>query len=88
MVVGASAERLFDRDGDRRLYELARAVEACALRLLREHKPGRVLQTNVEFYTALVLYGIGFPTALFTPAFAAARIAGWTAHGLEQIASK
>jgi citrate synthase len=86
-VLGAAAERLFARAGDRRLYELARAVEACALRLLREHKPDRILQTNVEFYTALVLHGIGFPTSLFTPVFAAGRAAGWTAHCLEQIAS-
>ena len=86
-VLGAAAERLFERAGDRHLYELARAVEACALRVLHEHKPDRALQTNVEFYTALVLHGIGFPTTLFTPAFAAGRVAGWTAHCLEQIAS-
>lgn len=86
-VLGAAAERLFDREADRQLYELARAVEACALRVLRERKPDRALQTNVEFYTALVLHGIEFPTELFTPAFAAGRVAGWTAHCLEQIAS-
>jgi citrate synthase len=86
-VLGAAAERLFERQGDRQLYELARAIEACALRLLREHKPTRALQTNVEFYTALVLHGLEFPTTLFTPAFAAARVAGWTAHCLEQIAA-
>jgi citrate synthase len=85
-VLGAAAEQLFERQGDRRLYELARAVEACALGLLREHKPTRALKTNVEFYTALVLHGLEFPTTLFTPAFAAARVAGWTAHCLEQIA--
>jgi citrate synthase len=86
-VLGAAAEDLFERADDRQLYELARAVEACALRLLREYKPGRSLQTNVEFYTALLLYGIGFPTPLFTPVFAAGRVAGWTAHCLEQIAA-
>jgi citrate synthase len=86
-VLGAAAERLFAGEANRQLYELARAVEACALRLLREHKPDRTLQTNVEFYTALVLHGIEFPTSLFTPAFAAGRVAGWTAHCLEQIAS-
>jgi citrate synthase len=86
-VLSAAAERLFQSAEDRRVYELARAVEACALRLLREYKPGRSLQTNVEFYTALLLHGIGFPTSLFTPAFAAGRVAGWTAHCLEQIGS-
>jgi citrate synthase len=86
-VLGAATEQLFERAADRQLYELARSVEACALRLLHERKPGRPLQTNVEFYTALLLHGIGFPTALFTPVFAAGRVAGWTAHCLEQIAS-
>jgi citrate synthase len=86
-VLGAAAEELFERAGNRQLYELARDVETCALRLLREYKPARSLQTNVEFYTALLLHGIGFPTPLFTPVFAAGRVAGWTAHCLEQIAS-
>jgi citrate synthase len=86
-VLGAAAERLFASGGDRQLYELARTVEASALRILREHKPNRALQTNVEFYTALVLHGIGFATELFTPTFAAGRVAGWTAHCLEQLAS-
>jgi citrate synthase len=86
-VLGSAAERLFERGGDRQLYELARAVEACALRLLREHRPGRALQTNVEFYTALVLHGIGLPAELFTPVFAVGRVAGWVAHCLEQMAA-
>jgi citrate synthase len=86
-VLAAEAARLFEQRGDRQLYDLARVVETCALNLLREHKPARALQTNVEFYTALVLHGLEFPTPLFTPAFAAARVAGWTAHCLEQIAA-
>ena len=86
-ILGAAAEHLFERAGNRRVYDLARAVEACALRVLQEYKPERSLQTNVEFYTALLLHGIGFPTSLFTPVFAAGRVAGWTAHCLEQVAS-
>ena len=86
-VLGAAAEDLFERAGNRQVYELAQAVEACALRLLREYKSGRSLQTNLEFYTALLLHGVGFPTPLFTPMFALGRVAGWTAHCLEQIAS-
>jgi citrate synthase len=85
-VLARAAERFYERGGDRGLYELARAVEATALRLLRELKPGRRLDTNVEFYTALLLHGLGLPTALFTPAFAIGRVAGWTAHALEQLA--
>ena len=58
-VLAAAAERMFTRGGDMSLYTLARAVEATALRLLEEYKPGRRLQTNVEFYTALLLHGLG-----------------------------
>ena len=83
-VLAAAAERLFTRAGDRQLYALARAVERTALRLLEEYKPGRRLQTNVEFYTALLLHGIGLETALFTPTFAIGRVAGWIAHCFEQ----
>ena len=83
-VLAAAAARMFDRAGDLRLYELARAVEATALRVLEEHKPGRRLKTNVEFYTALLLHGLGLETAFFTPTFAIGRVAGWTAHCFEQ----
>ena len=83
-VLAAAAERLFRRDGDIRLYELAKSVEATALRLLEEYKPGRRLQTNVEFYTALLLHGLGLEVPLFTPTFAVSRAAGWIAHALEQ----
>lgn len=84
-VLAAAAERFYGRGGDAALYELARSVEATALRLLREHKPDRRLDTNVEFYTALLLHGLGMPVELFTPTFAVGRVAGWTAHGLEQL---
>ena len=83
-VLGAAAERLYATDADRALYELAREVEETALSLLEEYKPGRNLQTNVEFYTALLLHGLGLPTGLFTPTFAVGRVGGWTAHCFEQ----
>jgi citrate synthase len=83
-VLAAAAARMFERAGDLRLYELARAVEATSLRLLEEHKPGRRLKTNVEFYTALLLHGLKIETAFFTPTFAVGRVAGWTAHCFEQ----
>ena len=83
-VLAAAAERMFTRAGDMSLYRLARAVEATALRLLEEHKPGRRLQTNVEFYTALLLHGLGLETALFTSVFAVSRASGWIAHAMEQ----
>jgi citrate synthase len=84
-VLAEAARQFYAGGGDRALYELARAVEATALRLLRERKPERRLDTNVEFYTALLLHGLGLPPDLFTPTFAAGRVAGWAAHCLEQL---
>jgi citrate synthase len=65
---------------------LAVAVEDVALRTLEERYPDRPLKTNVEYYTAAVLQGVGLPADLFPATFAVARTAGWTAHALEQAA--
>ena len=66
--------------------EFAEAVEAAALAILREHKPDRSLETNVEFYTALLLEALDFPPSAFTCVFAMGRVAGWLAHAREQLA--
>jgi citrate synthase len=63
---------------------LARAVEREAMTLLRERYPDRPLETNVEFYTAILLDGIGLDRRLFSATFAVARVAGWLAHIAEQ----
>ena len=70
--------------GDDPWLDLARHVEQVAVRLLAEYKPGRRLHTNVEFYAAAVMRAVRMPAELFTPTFTAARVAGWTAHVLEQ----
>jgi len=85
-VLGAAIRTLFPSRGDNPLYDDARDVEQAVVRTLQELKPERQLQTNVEFYTALLLQSLGIAPELFTPTFAVARIAGWTAHVLEQIA--
>lgn len=75
------------RDGgtaDTERLELAAVIEEAALAALRRHKPDRVLQTNVEFYTALLLEALGFPRDCFTAVFAMGRIGGWIAHSREQ----
>jgi citrate synthase len=72
---------------DPQQFALARRVEELSLALLEEQKPGRRLYTNVEFYSAVVLASVGLPGDLFTPTFAASRVAGWTAHILEQVAN-
>lgn len=84
VVLAAAAQQLYETDGDLALYELARHVEEVAIGLLAEYKPGRNLQTNVEFYTALLLHGLELSTDLFSPTFAVSRVVGWIAHCLEQ----
>lgn len=63
---------------------LAEAVEKAALDVLRTEKPGRSLETNVEFYTAVLLDALGFPADAFTCVFAASRVMGWVAHARDQ----
>ena len=65
----------------------ARQHEAAVLSVLARLKPGRRIATNVEFYTALLLHGLGLSTGWFTPVFALGRLAGWLAHVREQVAS-
>ncbi|KAB2751595.1 MULTISPECIES: citrate synthase/methylcitrate synthase [Brucella] len=67
--------------------ELAEAVEKAAIAVLRRHKPDRSLETNVEFYTALLLEQLGFPREAFTCVFAMGRTMGWIAHCREQVAA-
>ena len=83
-VLSNAAEKMFQSDGDMGLYTLAKSVETTAIKLLDEYKPGRNLRTNVEFFTALLLHGLDLETDLFTPTFAAGRVAGWIGHCIEQ----
>ncbi|MDQ2965326.1 MAG: citrate/2-methylcitrate synthase [Chloroflexota bacterium] len=67
--------------------KLAIEVEDVALRILAERHPERAIKTNVEFYAAPVLQGVGLTPDLFPATFSLARHAGWTAHVLEQAAT-
>jgi citrate synthase len=64
--------------------DVAEALEQAALAELKARKPDRVLATNVEFWSAVVLDFADVPPELFTPLFSCARVAGWAAHILEQ----
>ena len=64
--------------------EAAERLEEAALSELRARRPDRVLATNVEFWSAVVLDFADVPPALFTPLFACARVGGWGAHIMEQ----
>jgi citrate synthase len=75
------------RVADPKGFVLARRVEELAIAILDELKPGRRLYTNVEFYSAVLLASVRLPGDLFTPTFAISRVAGWTAHILEQVSN-
>ena len=64
--------------------EIAEQLEQVALKALQEKSPDRVLATNVEYYSAIVLDVAEIPPPLAPAMFACSRVAGWSAHILEQ----
>jgi citrate synthase len=68
--------------------ELAHAAERAVTDALARLKPERDLRTNVEFYAGVVMERCGIPRELFTSTFAVSRAAGWSAHALEQVATR
>jgi len=84
-VLEAAADRVYMNSEDADFLTTAKEFEDVARAHLAEHMPDRRLETNVEFYTAVVLAGIGIPQELFTAMFASSRVAGWMAHALEQL---
>jgi citrate synthase len=70
---------------DPKWYQIARSLEDASQRVLQEAKPDKKIYANVDFYSAPLFYSLGFPGDEFTPIFACGRIAGWTAHILEQL---
>ncbi|MFI5958484.1 citrate synthase 2 [Cryptosporangium sp. NPDC051539] len=65
-------------------FEVAEALEKAALAELHARRPDRVLATNVEFWSAVVLDFAEVPAHMFTSMFTCARTAGWSAHVVEQ----
>jgi citrate synthase len=65
-------------------YELAEALEIAAIEELTARRPDRALRTNVEFWSAVVLDHAQVPPHMFTSMFTCARVAGWSAHIMEQ----
>lgn len=86
-VLATAAERYYRDRGDSEFFETVEAFERTAVEVLAEYYPDRRLETNVEFYTAVLLDGVGVPKGLFTATFSIARMAGWMAHALEQAAN-
>jgi len=82
----AMAKELSEHVGGSPWYETAHALEEASRKVLQERKPGNTIYANVDFYTAPVLADLGVPGDEFTCLFACGRVAGWTAHVLEQLA--
>jgi citrate synthase len=80
-VLKAAIERLAADGAD---LPFASEVETYIREALRRKNPDRPLETNVEFFTAILLDALAIPRQAFTPIFAVARAAGWTAHAREQ----
>jgi citrate synthase len=74
------SERMGQQTGDPKWYGLSQKVEEYV-------KREKGLYCNVDFYSASLYHVMGIPTDLFTPVFAVSRVAGWTAHALEQLAN-
>ncbi len=83
-VLERAIERLVADGAITERLDLARAVERAARAALRERYPQRTLDTNVEFYTAVLLDAVGLPRELFAATFANGRLLGWGAHVAEQ----
>ncbi|GAB3662573.1 citrate synthase 2 [Actinocorallia lasiicapitis] len=75
---------LTPRELDAPRYEAAKALEDAALAELRERRPDRPIETNVEFWAAVILDFAQVPTAMMPAMFTCGRTAGWAAHILEQ----
>ncbi len=83
-VLSSAADRLYRVTADTDFFETVQTFEDVAVEALADHTPDRRLDTNVEFYTAVLLAGVGVPKELFTATFGVSRVAGWMAHALEQ----
>jgi citrate synthase len=79
-VLRRLSKQIGEETGQRRWFDLSQAIEAA----VRSQKG---LFPNVDFYSASLYRALGIPTDLFTPVFAVSRIAGWTAHVLEQLSN-
>jgi len=84
-VLESAARRFYESADEDDFFGSVRSFEEVAVDALAERYPDRRLDTNVEFYTAALLSGVGVPKDLFTTTFAVSRVGGWMAHALEQL---
>jgi citrate synthase len=85
-ILSTAAKLFYEADGDIEFFQTVQECEEIASNILAEHKPDRRLETNVEYYTAALLHGVGIPRDLFTAIFSVSRVGVWMAYALEQLA--
>ncbi len=82
-ILAPLSKAMGERTGNTKWYEMSKALEQKGKQAFKEKK-GSDIYVNVDFYSASLYYYMGIAVDLFTPVFAIARIAGWTAHVLEE----
>ena len=82
-ILAPMAKAVGERSGETKWYEMSEKLEKAAKEGFRERK-GRDIPVNVDFYSASLYFGMGIPMDLFTPIFAISRVAGWSAHVIEE----
>lgn len=83
LILAPMSKKMGERTGETHLYEISSQLEKKAKAAFKKQK-GIDIFTNVDFYSGSLFYSMGIPMDLFTPVFAISRIAGWTAHVLEE----
>jgi len=83
LILAPMSKKMGERIGDTRWYEISRELEQKAKKAFKERKNMDIF-VNVDFYSASLYYYMGIAVDIFTPIFAISRIAGWTAHVLEE----
>lgn len=82
-ILAPMSKRMGERTGETHWYEMSRLLEKEGKAAFKSRK-NTDIYVNVDFYSASLYYSMGIPIDLFTPIFAISRVAGWTAHVLEE----
>ena len=82
-ILAPMSERMGQRTGETQWYEMSKLLEVTGKKIFKQRK-GRDIYANVDFYSASLYHSMGIPFDLFTTLFAISRVAGWTAHVIEE----
>jgi citrate synthase len=82
-ILAPMSKKMGERINETKWYEISQLLEKTGKAEFKRRK-GKDIYVNVDFYSASLYYAMGIPIDLFTPVFAISRIAGWTAHVVEE----